>query len=94
MEMQNMTADRPYEAFLAMIERNLNQVAPGPEIEHMFNVEAGIQKVLGCCEPDKALQAAADHLWAETRKAAGGCEHDGHRALEAFKQALVQSRLR
>ena len=89
-----MNAAQPYEGFLTVIERNLSQVGPGPEIEHMFNVEAGIQRVLGCCEPDRALQAAADQLWAETRKAAGGCEHDGRRALEAFKQALVQSRLR
>ena len=89
-----MNAAQPYEGFLTMIERNLNQVAPGPEIEHMFNVETGIQRVLGCCEPDRALQAAADHLWAETRKAAGGCEHDARRALEAFKQVLAQSRVR
>ena len=90
--MQNMTADRPYEAFLAMIERNLNQVGPGPRFDHMFNVESGVRQALGYCEPNRTLRAAADHLCAEARKAAGGCEHDSHRALEAFKQALAQSR--
>ena len=89
-----MTAEQPYAGFLTMIERNLSQVGPGPEMEHMFNVEAGIQRVLGCCGPERTLQAAADHLCAEVRKAAGGHEHDSQRAFEAFKQALAQSRSR
>ncbi len=88
-----MTAEQPYEAFLAMIERNLSQVGPGPQFDHMFNVESGVRQALGYCAPDKTLRAAADHLCAEARKAAGGHENDGRRAFEAFKQALAQSRL-
>ncbi len=89
-----MTTVQSYENFLAMIERNLSQVGPGIEIEHMFNVDAGIQRVLGCCEPDRTLQTTADHFRTEVRKAAGGHEHENQRAFEAFKQALAQARLR
>ena len=87
-----MAADRPYEAFLTMIERNLNQIGPGPQFDHMFNVESGVRQALGYCAPDKTLRAAADHLCAEARRAAGGHEHDSRRAFEAFKQALARSR--
>ena len=88
-----MEIARPYEQFLAMIERNLNQVGPGPQFDHLHNVESGIRNVLGSCGPDKTLWAAADHLCAEARKAAAGGEHDSHRAFEAFKQALAQCQL-
>ncbi len=87
-----MSDERPYDTFLAMIERNMSRAGPGRRIEHMFNVETGIRHVLSYCEPDQTIRSAADHLFDEVRKAVAGSEHDSQRAFEAFKEALAQSR--